>query len=304
MIFGILFAILIGLSWAGISMMMSAVAHSGGSVFLFYLIGNAVAAVIAWLLIPDWNRMAEMSGMTLLSLIVPVAIAGLVNVASQAMMVWTLKLGHNGISIAVRNCAAVIPFSIGFLFWGNRVGLLNLAGLLMILTAMVQIALNSRKREERAEKRFPLKWLLAMVLSLSCSGSFQVLNSMTARISPELLQTGIRIPLLLTSCAIGNGVVYLLIQRNSPGGGTVPRFFRVMVPGWSLLAILSYFFMFRALDMMNRVEASALVFPIVTGVNISTFSLYSRFRLREPYSAISVCSLLLCALGIIFLTWK
>lgn len=66
----------------------------------------------------------------------------------------------------------------------------------------------------------------------------------------------------------------------------------------------SYFFMFRALDCMNKIGGTALVFPIVIGVNITAFSLYSRFRLRERYTPLTLCSLLLCVSGIIVLTLK
>lgn len=143
-----------------------------------------------------------------------------------------------------------------------------------------------------------------MAASLGCSGAFQTLNSLTARLAPELLNTGLRVPMLLTSCALGNCVASLLRGDMAQVRNGVPHVIPAMALGWSLTAIGSYYFMFRSLDSMNAAGASALVFPIVIGVNISTFSLYSKFRLKEPYNVLSVTSLLLCLFGIILLTWK
>ena len=287
---GILFAVLTGLTWALISMTMSVVARHKISVFLFYWIGNTAAALIAWIFVPDWRSLRPLSFSALFPLLLLLTLAGFVNVASQAFMVLTLKLGHNGISIAVRNCAALIPFLIGVLVWHNEVGLLNIAGLLMLLEAEL--------------RRVSWKWLLAVAASLGCSGAFQTLNSLTARLAPELLNTGLRVPMLLTSCALGNCVASLLRGDMAQVRNGVPHVIPAMALGWSLTAIGSYYFMFRSLDSMNAAGASALVFPIVIGVNISPFSLYSKFRLKEPYSVLSVTSLLLCLFGIILLTWK
>lgn len=301
---GILFAVLTGLTWALISMTMSVVARHKISVFLFYWIGNTAAALIAWIFVPDWRSLRSLSFSALFPLLLLLTLAGFVNVASQAFMVLTLKLGHNGISIAVRNCAALIPFLIGVLVWHNEVGLLNIAGLLMLLGGLVMIALGNRSNGEADLRRVSWKWLLAVAASLGCSGAFQTLNSLTARLAPELLNTGLRVPMLLTSCALGNCVASLLRGDMAQVRNGVPHVIPAMALGWSLTAIGSYYFMFRSLDSMNAAGASALVFPIVIGVNISTFSLYSKFRLKEPYSVLSVTSLLLCLFGIILLTWK
>lgn len=304
MLIGVILTILTGLTWAGISIMMSTVARYRISVFLFYWIGNAVAAVIAWLSFPEWNTLKTVSGDSLTILFLLLFFSGFVNVASQAMMVLTLKLGHNGISIAVRNCAAAIPFLAGVFLWHDKVALSGFIGLAMILSGMVCIVLGRQEKQKTSGNSVTVKWLFAVVMSLFFSGTFQLLNSLTARLSPETLDTGLRIPLLLTFCSIGNCIAFALSQKRKETFSN-PRY---LLPGmaatWSVLAIISYFAMFRALDIMNGIGASALVFPIVIGVNITTFSLYSRFRLRERYTKRTLCSLFLCVSGIIILTLK
>lgn len=304
MFFGVICAILTGLTWAGISIMMSTVARSRISIFLFYWFGNTVAAIMAWIFMPDWSAFGGISAKSLFALIILLSFSGFVNVASQAMMVLTLKLGHNGLSIVIRNCAAVIPFLVGVLFWHNRVGIFGFLGLGMILAGMAGIVLGRHGTAKSGTGSVSAKWLLAVIGSLCLSGSFQLLNSLTARLPPETLATGIRIPLLLTSCAAGNGVAFLLSRKmtETPVKSSVPLLWLAL--GWSMLAIISYFVMFSSLDIMNKAGVSALVYPIVIGVNIMTFSLYSRFRLGEKYTGLAVCSLIFCVWGIIFLTLK
>ncbi len=303
MLIGISLAVLTGLTWAIISMMMSFVAKYKVSVFKFYLIGNAVAMPVAWLLFPSWDKVAPSVMPYLLPFALILILSGLVNVASQAIMVLTMKLGHNGISIAIRNCAGAIPFLTGVLIWHNKVTLLNVAGLIMILTALFLIALNSNKN--KGPGGVTLKWLIAVAFSLILSGTFQTLNSFSSHFSPEALNTGMRIPILFSAAALGNGIVTLWESKmQKTEKKTVPRIFIILPLVWCVIAISSYFIMFHAIDAMHAVNADALTFPIVIGVNISTFSLYSKFKLHEPYSLKEICCLLLCALGIIFLTLK
>ncbi len=299
-----IFAILTGLSWAGISIMMSTVARNRISVFLFYWIGNTISAVAAWLFMPDWSAFDKVSGKSLTTLILLLFFAGFVNVASQAVMVLTLKLGHNGISIVVRNCAAVIPFLTGVLLWNNRVGITGFIGLAMIFSGMAGIVLGRNATVNSPSGKVSLKWLIAVAASLALSGSYQLLNSFTARLSPETLETGIRIPLLLTSGATGNCIAFFLSRKTEAITADAKKLLLWMTVGWSVLAIISNSFMFKTLDVMTSIGASALVYPIVIGVNIMTFSLYSRFRLKERYTWLAICSLLLCVSGIIFLTLK
>ena len=291
--------------------MMSMVARYRISVFLFYWIGNGIAAVIAWLAFPEWNALKTAYGTALVTLSGLIFLAGFVNVASQAMMVLTLKLGHNGISIAARNCAAVIPFLVGVFVWHNKVGIDRFIGLAMVLTGMAFIVLSRTGSGKTSRDGISVKWLLAVAASFSFSGTFQLLNSLTARLTPETLETGLRIPLLLTSCAVGNCIAFAVSRKRQEKTSMPWYILPGMAAAWSMLAIFSYFFMFRALDCMNKIGGTALVFPIVIGVNITAFSLYSRFRLRERYTPLTLCSLLLCVSslllcvsGIIVLTLK
>ena len=48
--------------------MMSMVARYRISVFLFYWIGNGIAAVIAWLAFPEWNALKTAYGTALVTL--------------------------------------------------------------------------------------------------------------------------------------------------------------------------------------------------------------------------------------------
>ena len=73
---------------------------------------------------------------------------------------------------------------------------------------------------------------------------------------------------------------------------------------WAVLAVFSYYFMFEAINAMRKIDAAALVFPMVMGLNVSGFSIYSKIKLREPYTPVNIACLILCLTGVILLSLR
>jgi uncharacterized membrane protein len=233
-------------------------------------------------------------------------IPGIINVASQAVMVRTLKLGHNGLSVAIRNCAGLVPFSVGVFFLGSTVKWFNSIGLLIIITAFIMIALSKKNNSSNpsGHQLFSFKWLLFAAASTLLSGTFQTFNTLSTVKFNYMVKSGMATPLLMSCCAFGYITALLLWQRDAVKtiniSGKVWRYAVL----WAVLALLSYFFMFKTLDIMRSLNAAALVFPTIMGINVSCFFIYSKFKLREPYTLTNICCLIMCLLGVILLSLR
>ncbi len=302
MFHGLIWIIATGVSWASISAVMSNVARYRVPTFLFYSIGAVLTAVMAWVFLVDWRAAVNMPLGDFLIAAPAFLIPGLINVVSQAVMVRTLKLGHNGLSVAIRNCAGTVPFMVGFLFLDARVYWFNWVGLLLITSGFVLITLSRKKSASDKKTGFSMKWLMFALASMMLSGTFQTFNTLATMKFNTVVKLGMATPLLMTCCAAGYISAFLIWQRDSLKiwgfSGQVLRYAAV----WAVLALLSYYFMFKTLDVMRDINAAALVFPTVMGVNVCCFFTYSKFKLREPYTFVNICCLLMCLLGVVMLS--
>ena len=105
MLTALTFTILTGFSFASISMIVSRIARDRISFFQFFTVSNLTTSAAAWLLLPDWTLI---SGVDWTKLLLLTGSIGVVNTASQAAFVSSLKWGHNGLSVAIRNTASMI----------------------------------------------------------------------------------------------------------------------------------------------------------------------------------------------------
>ncbi len=301
MYLGLFLALCTGLSWASISAIMSNVAKYRIPTFLFYTMGATFTAAVSWIFMVNWQMAVNLSASKILVAVPCFLLPGAVNVLSQTVMVHTLKTGHNGISIAIRNCGGTVPFLVGYFFLGNKVTVLNFVGMVMIFTGLTLIATGCKNNNDKTYK-FSSAWLIAATASMLLSGTFQTLNTLITGKFPYIIECGMATPLIMSSCSAGYAIAYICSEKQTPASGISGDVCKYALL-WGIMALLSYFFMFKTLDVMGKHNVSALVFPLVMGVNVSMFFVYSKIRLREPYSMRNVISLLLCICGVIMLAW-
>lgn len=301
---GLFLALCTGLSWASISAIMSNVARCRIPTFLFYTAGSAFTAAAAWIFMVKWQQVRNFSAGEIIMAVPFFLLPGIVNVLSQTVMVRSLKLGHNGISIAIRNCAGIVPFLIGYLFLDSRVTVVNFLGMFLIFTGLILIAAGCEKTNGNLKSSgFSRIWLITAAGSMLLSGTFQTLNTLVTGKFPHIIECGLATPLLMSSCCAGYATVYFRSEKENSAAVFSRKVWKYAIC-WGVMALFSYFFMFRTLTVMGAYQASALVFPLVMGINVSAFFIYSKLHLHEPYSVRNIISLLICICGVIMLAWR
>ena len=300
MFIALAFTFATGCSFAVISMIISSLAREKISFFQFYAASNLLAGIASWIFLPDWSKVPEISWGGVLSLTLG---AGLINTASQAGMVLSLRYGHNGISVAIRNSAALISMLFGVIFLHEKVSFINLTGVFLLLTSLAVIAITGKKGSGNYNLK---RWIPAVILSFLMSGCYQTL--MTANtLLPEIVRSaGIRIPCLFCACATGN-VIASLIERKV-GSNSAPLFhFKrkqlLVMLLWVCTAMLQYQLLLQALDTMHKSAMSALTWPLLIGINVTAFSIFCRLKWHEKYPTGTIIGMSGTIIGLILIIW-
>ena len=288
------------LFFATISATVSFLARDKMSSFHFFTIANLLASAVAWIVLPAWKMAPEVNwGM----LFVFTLITGIINTASQAMLVLTLKLGHNGLTIAIRNLAAVISMFFALIFLHEKVSPVNFAGVAVIIVSLTLIAVFSKKNSVSPDLK---KWIPCVIIALLLSGAYQILLTGSLLLPEATRKAGVLTPALFMGCGISNLAVSLFevfTGKNKFGTGIFNRRTLIITSCWVAAAILQYFALFKALGAMKKCGMAALAWPLIIGINTSGFAVFCRVRWKEKYPVTTIIGMIGCILGVILTIW-
>lgn len=300
MLTALIWTFVTALFFATISATVSFLARDKMSGFHFFTIGNLSASAIAWIILPNWSMAGEIHwGMLFLFTLV----TGIVNTASQAMLVLTLKLGHNGLTIAIRNLAAVLSMFFALIFLHEKVSLVNFAGVALIIVSLTLIAVFSKKDSVSSDLK---KWLPSVIIALLLSGTYQILLTGSLLLPEATRRAGVLTPALFMGCGISNLAISLFevfVRKTQFGAGIFNRRTLIVTGCWVAAAILQYFALFQALDAMKKCGMAALAWPLIIAINTSCFAVFCRLRWKEKYPLTTIFGMIGCILGVILTIW-
>ena len=300
MFIALAFTFATGCSFALISMIISSLAREKISFFQFYAVSNLLAGITSWILLPNWSKVPEVSwsGVLLLTLC-----AGVINTVSQAGMVLSLRYGHNGISVAIRNSAALISMLFGVIFLHEQVSFINLAGVFLLIVSLAVIAITGKKGNGNYNLK---RWLPAVILSFLMSGCYQIVMTANALLPETVRSAGVRIPCLFCACATSNAIASLIEWKVRSSSSALFHFERkqlLVMLLWVGAAMLQYWLLLQALDAMHKSEMSALTWPLLIGINVTTFSIFCRLKWREKYPLGTIIGMTGTIIGLILIIW-
>lgn len=294
----LLLTILTGFSFASISMIVSRMSRDRISFFRFYAVSNLLAAAAAWVLMPDWKLV---SGAAWGPVLLLTGAVGFVNTASQAAFVCSLKWGHNGLSAAIRNAAAMISLFFGLLFLHEKISPTNFAGVVLVILSLAVIALFSRRDSISPDLK---KWIPAVVGSLLLSGMYQILLTGTVLLPETTRRAGLVIPCMMGFCSVGNLIAAQIerkFRRDDRQWFRFEKKDRRMLFCWAAAALLQYYLLMNALSAMREAAMASLTWPMLIGVNVTVFSVFCRLKWKEKYPPATVLGMAGCVLGIILM---
>ena len=298
MITALLYTILTGFAFASISMIVSRIAKDRISFFQFFTLSNLISSAAAWLLLPDWDLV---SGVDWRNVLLITASVGFVNTASQLAFVCSLKWGHNGLSVAIRNAASMISMFFALIFLHEKISLINFFGVILVILSLAVIAVFSRRDSISSDLR---KWIPAVIGSLLLSGLYQILLTSTVVLPETTRRAGVIIPCLMGFCGIGNLIASQIERKIRHEDRKCFHFEKKIwqvLFCWSAAALLQYYLLIKALSSMREAAMASLAWPMLIGVNITTFSIFCRLKWKEKYPPATVIGMVGCVAGIIMM---
>ena len=234
-----------------------------------------------------------------LPVLIALPVSGLCNYATFIFMNKAMQTGPNGLIWAMVQSAFVMPFLMGVLFFGVPCSVTRVIGLFLILAAMVMMGLVGNSKGSAGTGK--MAWILFALTSYLLAGITQCSANLPSYILPpgnsNLLNVLFRVGLGSSGFFFGY-IFHGMINRKAYGwNGCMPSTLIMAVT-----TIASMLFTFFGLDFLAQNNAGAIGYPIVVGVSIAVFMVYTAIKLKEKLSFSTLCSVLLCLAGIIVIS--
>lgn len=219
-------------------------------------------------------------------------LAGALNFGVMECVNRAMAHGHNGIIWALLQGTLIFPFAMGVLLFREELSGVKLGGLAMILTSIFLLAAGQPKGGRGKNGRWMIPAALGFLLG-GLSNCFANLPSYW----PEAVDIGGIARTVALQCGAFCGFLLLAAfrpeERNCRGTGR----FVLLLSGMTVLC--QFFLLFRGLDLLAAHGAGAVGYPILTGVDMIGFTLYSLWCLREKLTGKAAAGIGLGLAGVI-----
>ena len=261
----------------------------------FILGGNALIGCILTLPIGLFWKL-DLS----LPFLIALPAGGMINYLGFLFVNKAMQKGPNGVIWAMVQSAFAMPFLMGILFFGVECTWTRITGLLLLLTAMVILG-RSEKNDDEAGNRQGMNWLLLSLIAYLTIGLSQSCINLPSYFVKEI-ENGLPATLFRGGLAsAGTFLAFLLhglIDRNCFNG----KGCSLHTIGLGIGSIFASLLIFLGLDRMAACGAGAIGYPIVSGVAISVFMIYTAIRLKEKMTLPVICGILSCLCGIVVIS--
>ena len=265
--------VLEGVLFAVIGVVMSRVALNNFSTVSYYFVGSLGALTAYCLTFVNWSAIP--AAPMLWQLTALMLLAALLNNTGHLLMLANMKRGHKAASWAIGQSSMAIPFVMAGALFGEWCGFWGWMGIAAVVGG---IALLATARRGVHQEKIDSVWLLMALANFACYGLGQTCTSTPSHWAGFTDLANLRVAEQMLFNTAFYLIIILFVQK---------RFDRRTLPLGSIYAVfsyLSYLLIFWLLDRMTGLGCSRVVWPIAVGTCIVGFSLYSRLRIREPFS--------------------
>ena len=229
--------------------------------------------------------------------LIALPIGGAINYIAFLFVNKAMQKGPNGIIWAMAQSAFALPFLMGILFFGVACTWTRFTGLLLLLAAMIILGSFGNNHYESGEKR-GINWVVYSLLAFFLIGLSQSCINLPSYFVKGT-ETGLPAMLFRSGLtSIGAFFGYLLHGITAPRKcfcGKGCGFHTFCLGIGSMLASVLVFF---GLDRVAACGAGAIGYPVVAGIAISVFMIYTAIRLKEKLTVPVICGILCCLGGI------
>ena len=289
MIYGILSILATGIQWAFIAVAMSQARRSVKDFTPFYIIGGSTSLLLIALSHVLFGCQVLPDDFALLPIVLLI-IGGCFNVGANICVMSTLGYGASALYMALSSMGFAVSFLWSVVVMKDQCTLLTGIGITCLCIAVVLAAFAKQK----GIGKFEFKRLGIAILATLCGGAAQICVIIAGKNAqlPALGKTGC----IMLTYVVAFSIIALTRHTTLIGNKKV---FHTAAITWGVLALTSYATLFSAIKFLSTISRAGIAWPIGVSIQMTSFTLYTRFFLKEKLSPLQITALIFIVIGII-----
>lgn len=296
LIWGIFSMVMVGAGWCIFGYLMGEVPKRKIDVTAFLLIFTFLKFLLC-ISVALFQRFPDASLKTWGIGVGVLILSGVANYFQLDFMARAMKNGPNGIVWTIAQSGFIFPFAMGIILFNVPLFWLRAVGFAAILISLIMLGAGG---DNRSSGRWKI-WALGAFFATGCN---QCLNNLPSYFAEAEVIT----PMWRTAAWASGLMLGCFMIRFKD----IPALFRTScnllaarkdVWWMSLLggvsgALFSFFFLYPGMDILARIDAGAIAYPIMVCSCLIVFELYSIIFLKEKRSISQIAALLICLAGV------
>ncbi|MBN2713777.1 MAG: hypothetical protein JXR97_15270 [Planctomycetes bacterium] len=285
----ILLMVVTGCMWSALGVVMLTVNRRGIPAVDYYGLGALAAVFTSLATLVRWDQINWLDP-RLMHMAFYLVGGGIINSIAQVMIIVNLGRGPKAPIWAISQSAMVIPFLTGLIAFDERLSAAGGAGILLLLFALAILGQPKKRITENQEQSTASNWFLFAAATMILLGISQAIVALPSRWENFSDSGNLRTPLTCFGSFIGMTMVKLGRRKNYSLDGIG------LCACFAVLATLSYWLLFKAMDLLALVQMTGIAFPLGIGTCITAFSVYTWIVEKVPIAKREVFGVL-CTVG-------
>lgn len=285
---GAVLTILTGVTWAAVAGIYSAAAERQKNYIGFMFCYMSIFAILVWIFqFPSAAPLNE-----ILKVACIIAPGNICSTVGFYLLFIAMRKGSHTVAWTITQTAMIVPFLGGWLILDDRISAINLAGLFLIVSALILLGTDKSQKDEKKQNRIETTILLSFIamILVGLAQFSTILPSEKNGFSGEALTW--RLPVnaicgLLTWAGVA-AVKRSKIDRPAVKWGVWYAFF----------VTIGQILFFLSVDSMAKFSVSGIVYPVSISLSILLFAVYRAIFRREKIKPLIGVGLFLLFLGV------
>ncbi len=303
LLIGILLLSLVGCSWVFIGVLMGRVPKLGVDAEALITANSIVGSIISIIVLLFTGRgEADIKGIVVALLLM--FTSGVLNSRQLVYMSRAMQCGPNGIIWSLLQCGFIIPFLAGVIFYGVPLNPFRISAIVSLVLAL--LALGLVKDRKNASGKVSGEWRRLTLLAFLFTGVTQLFANL-----PSYYEELQKVSSVWRTLAVYQGLIWgtpIFALLNGKWRTMLPLFKEQMrKPAlwkmcilWQCVSItVSYFLIYKGMDILGNCNAGAISYPIMVGTCIVMFQFYDILVLKAKTTPMQLAGLALCLYGVV-----